>query len=147
MKTNITYICLSLFLLLCFNCSEDKIAITGKGGLSGKAVTVGNNTPLENVKISTSPSTSIVFTDANGNFSIPNINTGSYSVQAEKQGFLTIFESVTIIEESNSTVIFELDVETANNDAPNAPTLVSPANNTVNAEIAVTLTWSGGDPD
>ncbi len=147
MKTTITYICLSLFLLLCFNCSEDKIEITGKGGLSGKAVTVGNNEPLNNVKISTSPSSSIVFTDVNGNFSIPNINTGSYSVQAEKQGFLTIFEAVTIIEESNATVIFELDVETANNDAPNAPTLVSPANNTVDAEIAVTLTWSGSDPD
>lgn len=147
MKTNITYICLSLFLLLCFNCSEDKITITGKGGISGKAVTVGNNEPLDNVKISTSPSTSIVFTDANGNFSIPNIETQSYSIQAEKQGFLTVFESVTVTEENNSTVIFELDVETANNDAPDAPTLISPADNTVNTEIAVTLTWSGSDPE
>lgn len=147
MKANMKYIYLPIFLLLFFNCSEDKISITGKGNISGKVVTIGENTPLENVKISTNPATSVVFTDINGEFSIPSIDVSNYSVQAEKQGYLTVFEAVSVTEDSSTSLIFELDVETANNDAPNAPVLISPANDTINTEISVELTWSGSDPE
>ncbi len=147
MKVNMKYIYLPIFLLLFFNCSEDKISITGEGRISGKVVTIGDNTPLENVKISTNPATSVIFTDINGNFSIASVDVGNYSVQAEKQGYLTVFEAVSVTEDSSSSLIFELDVETANNDAPNTPVLISPANNTVDTEVSVGLTWSGSDPE
>ncbi len=55
MKTNFKYIYLSFFLIFFINCSEDKIILTGKGTITGIAVSVGDFVPLENVKISTNP--------------------------------------------------------------------------------------------
>ncbi len=50
--------------------------------------------PLENVKISTNPTSSIVFTDSDGNFEIQDVLVDDYSVQAEKDGYLTQFEGI-----------------------------------------------------
>ncbi len=68
MKTNFKYIFLSLVLMFFINCSEDKITLTGKGTITGIAVSVGDFEPLENVKISTNPFSSIVFTDSEWKF-------------------------------------------------------------------------------
>jgi len=118
MKTALKYIGLILITLLVSNCSEDKITLSTTGTITGKVVSIGDNVPLENTKVSTNPSSSIVFTDAAGNFVINNVTTGTYSVQAQKEGFLTKFESATVIPDAPVNVIFELDVETANNDVP-----------------------------
>lgn len=145
-KINI-YIGLLLFLGFVLGCSEDKIVLTGQGNLTGKVVTSGANLPIENVKISTSPSTSTVFTNSSGVFSLASLAVGDYSVQAQKDGFITAFEGVIIVDDGSTNVIFELDIETANNDAPTAATLISPANNTIDTEIEVTLNWSATDPE
>ncbi len=148
MKTNINYIKLLLVILVTsFSCSEEHISITGKGTLTGKVVSVGTNEPIENAKVSTSPSSSIVFTNETGDFIIQDINVGEYSVQAEKEGLLPEFEGITISEEVTTNVIFEMDIETANNNAPNAPVLILPLNNATNLEVSLDLTWSGSDPE
>lgn len=147
MKTNLKYITFILFLIVFISCSEDKITLTGKGTITGKAVTVGDYQPMENVKISTNPVTSVVFTDTEGNFEINDVPINDYSVQAEKDGFLTQFEGITVTEESVINVIFEMDIETANNRPPDAPVLALPENNSTNLEIEVELHWSGYDDD
>lgn len=147
MKTNFKYIYLSFFLVFFNNCSEDKIALTGKGTLTGKVVTVGDFLPLENVKISTNPVSSIVFTDALGEFEIPDMVVDNYSVQADKDGYLTQFEGITITDDSTINLIFEMEIETANNRPPNAPILDTPPNNSIDVETEVQLIWSGSDPD
>jgi len=147
MKNNFIYIYLSLFIILVISCSEDKISITGTGTLTGKAVTFGDFIPLENVKISTNPPTSTVFTDDLGEFVIQDIAINDYSVQAEKVGFLTQFEGITITDNSVVNVIFEMDLETANNRPPDSPILATPADNETDVETEVQLVWSGSDPD
>ena len=147
MKTKFKYIYLALFLIFFINCSEDKISSSGKGSLTGKVVSIGDNTPMEDVKISTNPSTSIVFTDDQGNFEILDMPIDNYSVQAEKVGYLTQFEGVTVIEDGTVNVIFELDIETANNRPPYKSILMTPENNAVDQEVEVELIWSGSDPD
>lgn len=147
MKTKFKYICLSLFLIFFINCSEDKISSTGVGTVTGKAVTLGDNTPMENVKVSTNPSSSIVFSDSQGNFIITDVPVGNYSLQAEKEGFLTQFEGITVVDDGTVNVIFEMDIETANNRPPDAPVLISPENNSVDQEVQVVLEWSCNDVD
>lgn len=147
MKTALKYISLVILTLLITDCSEDKISLSTTGVITGKVVSIGDNLPLENTKISTSPNSSIVFTNADGDFIIENALIGTYSVQAEKEGFLSNFESATVIADVAVNVIFELNIETANNDAPNAPVLVSPANNAINQELTVDLVWTGTDPE
>ena len=147
MKTKFKYIYLSLFLIFFINCSEDKISSTGKGAITGKVVSVGYNAPMEDVKISTNPSSSIVFSDAFGEFVLLDVVIGDYSIQADKTGYLTKFEGITVIDEGTVNVIFEMDIETANNRAPDTPILITPTDNSINLEVEVELTWSGTDQD
>ena len=147
MKTNFKYLYLFFFLMFFINCSEDKITLTGKGVITGVAVTAGDFVPLENVKISTNPVSSIVFTDSEGSFEIPDVPIDDYSVQAQKVGYLTQFEGITVLDETTVNVIFEMELATASNRPPDAPVLNTPANNATDQEVEVQFIWSGSDSD
>lgn len=148
MKNHIFKIFFTISALVLFcACSEETITITGQGTLTGKVVEKSTNIPLENVKISTNPNTSTIFSDSEGNFQISNIDVGDYSVKAEKEGYIVKFEGATIQESVSANVIFELEIETANNDAPNAPILLEPLNDSVEVGLSVDLVWSGSDPE
>ncbi|GAK76085.1 hypothetical protein JCM19296_1682 [Nonlabens ulvanivorans] len=140
------YIAGITILLLVIGCSEDKLQINGKGTLKGRVVAAETFLPQENVKISTNPNTNTVFTDADGLFEF-ELDNAQYSVQAEKDGFLTDFESATVEVDETVEIVFELQVETANNRAPDTPVLVSPADNEVDVSSNVTLEWLATDPE
>ncbi|AUC77373.1 carboxypeptidase regulatory-like domain-containing protein [Olleya sp. Bg11-27] len=147
MKVTLKHISLVFIIAFLCSCSEDKVSLTGTGSVTGKVVSKGDNLPLENTKISTNPSTSIVFTNASGEFTINNAAIGTYSVQAQKEGYLSKFESASVTEDNAVNVIFELDIETANNDAPNTPVLSSPTNNAIEQTLSLDLVWTGSDPE
>ncbi|WP_370391497.1 carboxypeptidase regulatory-like domain-containing protein [uncultured Winogradskyella sp.] len=141
-----------LVVIICFafvllGCNEETLENFDTGTLTGTVVESGTNLPLENVKISTNPNTSTVFTDEEGQFIIEDIPVEDYSVQAELEGFLTAFEGAEITPGSSINVIFELNEETANNRPPVTPTLVTPTDNAVDIPLTTTLVWSGSDPD
>lgn len=138
---------LSMFLFM--GCSEDTIDDTGEGVLTGKVVTAIDNQPLENVKISTTPVSTTVFTDPEGNFVIDNLTTGEYSVQAELDDFVTAFEAANIQDGRTANVVFELDSVAAKNLPPKSPVLLSPAEGQEDLETEVEFIWnsSGNDAD
>ncbi len=139
---------LSIYLVVgLHSCSEDTLNENGEGTLTGTVVKKGDNTPLEDVKISTSPASTTVFTDENGFFIINSINTGEYSVQAEKDDYLFSFEAANISDGQASNVVFELDVSTANNRPPTIPELIAPQDNTDGVSLDLNLIWSSTDPD
>ncbi len=134
-------------IIMMISCSEDTIDLEGLGAVKGRVVAVGTNEPLENVKISTNPSSSTVFTDANGEYLIENIPSGDYSLSAQREGLLAQFEAISIIADRELEIVFEMDVETAGNRPPNAAVLDSPADNSVDQPLEVRLVWTGSDPD
>ncbi|MHA7058407.1 carboxypeptidase regulatory-like domain-containing protein [Aquimarina sp. M1] len=129
------------------SCSEDTIDLEGLGAVKGRVVAVGTNEPLENVKISTNPSTSTVFTDVNGEYLIENIPSGDYSLAAQREGLLAQFEGISIIADRELEIVFEMDIETAGNRPPDAAVLDSPIDNSVDQPLEVRLVWTGSDPD
>lgn len=129
------------------SCSEEPINENGKGTLTGKVVQAETFIPIANVKISTSPNTSSVFTDSLGNFILENISTGDYSVEARKDGFITQFEGVSINLDESTNVIFELNPEEEENNPPEIPILISPDDNEDNQNLSVNLKWSCSDPE
>lgn len=142
------YLKISIFLLLALvACSEEKVEGIDYGSISGRVVKADTFEPVANAKVFSNPASSIVFTDANGNFSMPSVGTGQYSFQAQKEGFLTKFESVTITEGNDTQVVFELDLSTTNNRPPDTPILVLPADNALNQNLQVNLTWTAADVD
>lgn len=138
----------SLLLLLTFtNCSEDKIDGDQIGSISGIVVKNGTNEPLENVKISTNPSSSTVFTDEEGKFVLNNVVVEEYSVQAELDGYVTAFEGVVVVENEIANVAIELILSNANNQPPTTPNLVFPEDLATDVELEIELTWESLDPD
>ena len=134
--------------LVSISCSEDTIDNFETGTITGIVVEVGNNLPLENVKISTNPNTSTVFTNAEGEFVLEDIPVDQYSVQAELDDYITTFEAADVPASGASVnVVLEMQVETANNRPPNTPVLVAPEDNATDVALNATLTWTGSDPD
>ncbi|WP_378177581.1 carboxypeptidase regulatory-like domain-containing protein [Aquimarina sp. SS2-1] len=129
------------------SCSEDTIDLEGLGAVRGRVVAVGTNEPLENVKISTNPSSSTVFTDVNGEYLIDNIPSGDYSLSAQREGLLAQFEAISVIADRELEIVFEMDIETAGNRPPDAALLDTPADNSVDQPLEVMLVWTGSDPD
>ena len=99
-----------LFLFFMYSCNEDKIDEGQTGTLTGNVVSMGDNLPLANVKVTTQPSSSTVFTDELGEFIIEDILIGQYSVQSEKEGYLVDFESANILANTAVNVVFELQI-------------------------------------
>ncbi len=138
---------IGVVLILLFSCNEDKISENEFGTLKGQVVASGTNEPLADVKISTDPVSSTVFTDDQGRFTINDIAVGDYSVQAKKDGYLADFEPATINGNATSNVVFELLVSTANNRPPSAPVLLSPEENEVLPSIEAVFSWTSVDPE
>ncbi|MBQ0733496.1 carboxypeptidase regulatory-like domain-containing protein [Aquimarina celericrescens] len=136
-----------LTVLVTISCSEDTIDLEGLGSVKGRVVQVGTNEPLENVKISTNPGSSTVFTNAEGFYLLENVPAGDYSLSAQKEGLLAVFEGITIIADIELEVVFEMDIESAGNRPPDAATLLSPADNTEDLPVDLQLVWSADDPD
>ena len=128
-------------------CSEDPIDENAFGTLTGKVVTNGDNLPLPNVKISTTPISTTIFTDAEGNFVFEEIETGEYSVQAELDDFITGFEGAEVFADKISNVVFELDSVQSSNLLPLSPLLIFPEDGAENIGTEVELLWNSSDND
>lgn len=144
-KLAILYI-LSFFLV---NCSEDVLDGNEKGTLKGTVRLQFTNEPLENVKITTTPSTLTVYSDENGNFEIlESIPLGDYSVKAELNGYVTEVKSISITQyDQIVSVDFEMITDETLNQPPTTPILISPANLAVDLPNDVLLKWSSSDAD
>ncbi|WP_276165521.1 carboxypeptidase-like regulatory domain-containing protein [Zobellia alginiliquefaciens] len=130
-----------------FGCSEETINDLDFGTLTGNVVSKGDNTPLKNVKISTSPVSNTVFTDNEGNFILSDIQSGEYSVQADLLDFQTSFEPANVLEGRATNIVFELDSTSIENKAPLAPNLIFPEENTDTLGTKVTFQWSSSKND
>lgn len=136
-----------LFLLFLVSCSEEKIGESEFGTVTGRVVNGDTFVPMENVKVLSSPTTSTVFTDADGKFTVTNVKVGDYSFQAQKDGFVAQFEATTVTVNNTSEIVFELKKASANNKPPTVPVLVSPVDNSTAQAISLDLTWTDTDPD
>lgn len=129
------------------SCSEDPIEESAFGVLQGKVVTKGDNIPLPNVKVTTTPISNTVFTDAEGNFTFEEIEAGDYSVQAELAEFQTAFEGANITSGKTSNVVLELDSINAANVNPLSPILLFPEDGMENIGTETELVWSSSEND
>ena len=139
----VVIIALSLFI----NCSEETIDLVGLGTITGRVVEAGSFNPIENAKITISPTNNTVFSDADGYFTIEEVEAGDYSVSVIKKDYLTSFEPATVTKGLTVNVIFEMENETALNRPPYTPVLIAPVDGIEEQELSVKLVWSSKDPE
>lgn len=143
-----TYKILMLLTLSVFvNCSEETINVVGLGNITGRVVEASSFIPVENAKVTLSPSNNTVFSDVDGYFKIEDVETGDYSVSAIKEGYLTNFQPATITADLTVNVIFEMEDDTFLNKAPSTPELLMPEDGVEEEELSVELIWSSKDPE
>jgi len=148
MKRHIPQFFLTIGALILFAaCSEEPVDENAFGTLTGKVVTNGENSPLANVKISSNPVSTTVFTDAEGNFEISNIQVGEYSVQAELAEFQTGFEAASVLQGKTANIVFELDSISVNNLAPLSPRLLFPQDGAEIIGSEAEFVWSSSKND
>ncbi|MGO4820863.1 carboxypeptidase regulatory-like domain-containing protein [Flavobacterium sp. W21_SRS_FM3] len=147
MKNIYLKISLMILLISVFSCTEEKLAGDEFGTVEGKVVSAVDFKPLANVKVFSNPNTSIVFTDEEGKFVVPNVKVGDYSFEAQKEGYITKFEAATVNTDKSSNLVFELKLSTTNNKPPTAPVLTSPSDNAINQALELNLTWTATDPE
>ena len=136
-----------ILMVLIFSCSEEKFQEGAMGSVKGRVVDAVSFEPIANARVSSSPNSSTVFTDALGNFVITGVITGDYSFQVKKNGYLTKFESVSVNSNNSSEVVFELEISTADNFPPTTPILTTPLDNAENQNVNLNLKWTATDPD
>ncbi len=147
MKTFKKILGVCAILALCFSCSEDPISQNGFGDVTGTVVLAGDNTPLANVKITTSPVSNTVFTSEGGLFLLRDIPAGEYAIQADLDGYITSFEAANVIDGREVNVVFELVESTANNRPPEEPVLDTPEDGATDLGSSIDFIWSSTDPD
>lgn len=148
MKTLYKILIVALFSLILFSCKEEMVDQIQTASIKGKVVKKGTNSPLANVKITTSPSTNTVFSGTDGSFEIIDIPTGDYSVKAEVTGYLSNFQSANLKNPSQVVgIVFEMEDDESLNTAPSIPELISPIDNAENQQLSVQLSWKSTDPD
>ncbi|MFC2085075.1 SUMF1/EgtB/PvdO family nonheme iron enzyme [Bacteroidota bacterium] len=69
-----------------------------RGGING-TVTNSSEDPLEGVKITTEPATSVVYTNPNGYYEITDIDAGSYTIYAFEDGYFQLSRPVEVANE------------------------------------------------
>ena len=136
-----------LTLSLFINCNEDTIDLVGLGTITGRVVEANSFAPIENAKVTLTPTNNTVFTDADGYFIMEDIESGDYSVNVKKEGYVARFQPATVPTDLTVNVIFELDGVDALNEPPSTPVLITPIDGSEEQELSVELIWSSKDPE
>jgi TolB protein len=133
-----TTLSVSLLFIL-WACNEDTIEPQFFGSLQGTVTFERDSLPAEGVEISTTPATSIVYTDSLGHYIISEIPTGNYSVVAKLEGFKNISKNISVSKEITTQADLELQRAL---EAPPPPTLLFPENGQDSVALTVELQWS-----
>lgn len=132
--------CLTVLMLAAafvYACNEDTIDPVVHGSLRGTVF--ASQTPVAGVEISTTPTTTTVLTNENGEFTLANIPGGEYTVSAKLEGYKTASDKALVTR--NDTTILNLHLG-ADATALNTPAVEFPANAAENIDRSVTLKWS-----
>lgn len=125
--------------LFFFGCQENTIDPIFFGTLKGTVTFASDSLAAEGVEISTSPATSVVFTDSIGNYLFTEIPTGNYSIIAKLEGFKSGAKNISI----NKGAVTQADLELQRElPAPPIPTLHFPKNGEDSVQRNIKLIWS-----
>jgi len=84
-------------------CSKTTVEPELFGNISGSVLNADTNAGVANVSITTQPATNAILTDKNGVFELKNVSTGSYTITADKPGYISNTVSITVRENETST--------------------------------------------
>jgi hypothetical protein len=91
-------VCILICLFIFASCAKDTVDPESFGDIEGLVIDSKTGDPISGVSISTSPATSALLTDSNGEFFIEEVPTGNYQIQARKSKYSNININVAVRE-------------------------------------------------
>ncbi len=144
-KINMKTFFLIILLFLSFiSCKEDTIQPELFGSIEGKVIEAREDSltiPIGGASISTAPATTSLITDANGNFSLPDISVGNYSISVSKVGYENKTVTVSVREDQVTPVIIQLETAPIS-EAPGKVFNPIPENEAIDQLRNLNLSWS-----
>jgi len=125
--------------ILLNSCVEDKVEPIYTGSMQGIIVSQALNKPIEGAEVYTAPVTSLVYTNAEGRFTIENVAEGEYTILTNAEGYERETIKVNVIR--NETTDITIKLSTSNILAPAAGTPV-PTDGATHQLLRDTLRWS-----
>ena len=98
-----------VFIILSFTGCESTGVSTGEAVIKGRVTDSKTFVQIIGAEITTTPATTTVMSDSLGNFIIPGIAAGSYTVTAKKYGYGTKSSTVEVTGSDTSTVAIKMD--------------------------------------
>lgn len=77
-------------------CKSPTTGPTATGSIQGQVLSDSTGAPIAGASITTNPPTSAPVSDANGKFTLSDLDTGDYSITARKSGYQTATVSVSV---------------------------------------------------
>lgn len=102
----IALLTLSLVFLSFISCTPAEYNLFGS--IEGMALDNETNEPLEFVSVKLTPGNRTTTTSANGRFSFYNLDSGQYTVTAQKSGYETNTKNVNIVDTEIVGVVFSM---------------------------------------
>jgi len=133
-----------LLSLWTISCKEDTIQPELFGSIAGQVIEAREDSlivPITGASVSTSPATTSLITNANGDFTFPDISVGSYSISVTKVGFEKKSVTVSVREDETTPVVIQLE-KSPITDAPGKVFNPSPENEAIDQLRNLDLAWS-----
>jgi hypothetical protein len=129
-----------------FGCELDRIDIDRFGTVSGVVVDGETYEPLSGVQITTSPASTSVLTDEEGNFQLDKVRFGDVVINARKKDYLTGTINIAVFEHENTALTFFLlpDDDDVGNVSMFDPV---PGNGAANQPLTLTMQWNVDQDD
>lgn len=134
----ITFTLLAAISLLFNSCAKDTMEAESYGDIEGIVINGENEEGIATANITTTPATNAIFTENDGTFTIQNVPTGNYTIQARKQDFNNNSVSVSVSE--NETAIARIAMSLDDDDDEDSVT-------TEDFEAEVTSWFNDADGD
>ena len=144
------YIILGVLFIFLLGCEKMNLDVELFGSISGVIIDGENYEPIQGVLISTSPASSSLMTNVDGEFLIDKVKIGDITITARKKDFLSNSATIAVYEaEETSMTIYLLKDE--NNIGHVELYDPVPGNGAVDQNLSLTLQWKvdrenhGGD--
>ncbi len=121
-------------------CEDNPVEPVLYGKVTGTVRDARNNQPLANASITTTPATSSVVTDAQGNFELAGVPVGRLTIAASKADYRSVTVAVTVENEASVAVSIVLEKNLSAN-PPTPPVRPAPADQATVAGPDVKLEW------
>ncbi len=110
----------SLFLLIgllglsLIGCDDQALGPDARGRIEGTVIDAETGDSLTRANVSTTPPTQSFLTDENGYFAIPRVETGNYTITADKRGFESGSVTVKVEKDQTASALIQLDPKSTN---------------------------------